>query len=366
MIEKYVDTCHELRIHWASMIETTIQLSPMKANSTQLAWNVLGGGDFQIVDSVVSFTFPFIGRIFQRAAPYGDWRMQLCCWKAFGRVVATGVTRTSAIDADGPTAVTRGERFNLEGGDEVRSMFHFRAAVMCMALVFLVCVPRAAWGDCGSLTGTSIINCIGGNVGIGATNPTSGRLVLKDGSFTIEQTGKSTAHFFNFSGPYYSALGIVPDPIVIGTNDQTARPILINYFQNLPGIAISTGGNVGIGTVAPPYKLSVEGAVGAREVIVTNGTWSDYVFRPDYRLRPLSEVNSFIQEHHHLPDIPSEAEVKEKGVNMGEMQSKLLAKIEELTLHMIRAEERNTKLEEQNHELWSRVARLEAAEKVGK
>jgi hypothetical protein len=76
------------------------------------------------------------------------------------------------------------------------------------------------------------------------------------------------------------------------------------------------------------------------------------VFLPGYRLRPLSEVNAYIQANHHLPDIPSEAEVKEKGVSMGEMQSKLLGKVEELTLHMIQQEK-------ENQELRQRIARLE-------
>jgi hypothetical protein len=56
---------------------------------------------------------------------------------------------------------------------------------------------------------------------------------------------------------------------------------------------------------------------------------TDYVFRPGYRLLPLSEVNAYIQANHHLPDIPTEAEVKEKGVSVGDMQAKLLAKVEE-------------------------------------
>jgi len=54
---------------------------------------------------------------------------------------------------------------------------------------------------------------------------------------------------------------------------------------------------------------------------VTNTGWSDYVFQAGYHLRPLSEVSAYIQVNHHLPDIPSEAEVKEKGVNVGDMQS---------------------------------------------
>jgi len=112
-------------------------------------------------------------------------------------------------------------------------------------------------------------------------------------------------------------------------------------------------GNVGIGTTAPQYKLAVTGTIGAKEVVVTNTGWSDYVFQPGYRLRPLSEVKAYIQANHHLPDIPSEAAVKAQGVSVGEMQSKLLAKIEELTLHMIQQEKENQDLRE-------RMAQLEA------
>ena len=115
---------------------------------------------------------------------------------------------------------------------------------------------------------------------------------------------------------------------------------------------LRNGGDAGIGTSAPQYKLAVNGMIGAKEVIVTNTGWPDYVFRPGYRLRPLTEVSAFIQQHHHLPDIPSATEVKAKGVSVGQMQSKLLAKIEELTLHMIRQDR-------ENRELRARLARLE-------
>jgi hypothetical protein len=115
-----------------------------------------------------------------------------------------------------------------------------------------------------------------------------------------------------------------------------------------------SGSNVGIGITNPQYLLSVNGAIGAQDIVVTNTGWSDYVFRPGYRLRPLSEVHKFIQTHHHLPDIPTDAEVKEKGVSVGEMQARLLAKIEELTLHMIQQEK-------ENQELRDRIARLEAS-----
>jgi hypothetical protein len=115
--------------------------------------------------------------------------------------------------------------------------------------------------------------------------------------------------------------------------------------QGLPRLFFRWNGNVGIGTASPQYLFSVNGTIGTKDVIVTNTGWSDYVFLPGYRLRPLSEVNAYIHANHHLPDIPTEAEVKEKGVSVGEMQAKLLAKVEELTLHMIQMEERNERLE---------------------
>jgi hypothetical protein len=93
-------------------------------------------------------------------------------------------------------------------------------------------------------------------------------------------------------------------------------------------------GNVGIGTTNPTQKLSVNGTVRAHEVIVDTG-WSDYVFDESYKLTALSETEAFVKAEKHLPGIPSAKEVAEHGISVGEMQAKLLAKIEELTLHVI-------------------------------
>jgi len=104
--------------------------------------------------------------------------------------------------------------------------------------------------------------------------------------------------------------------------------------------------------------LHVAGTIGAEEVIVS-ATGADYVFQPDYPLSPLNEVATYIEQNHHLPGIPSAKEVRVQGVNLGEMQTKLLAKIEELTLHMIHMDERNARLEQQNAELQKRIAEIE-------
>jgi len=124
-------------------------------------------------------------------------------------------------------------------------------------------------------------------------------------------------------------------------------------------MTITKAGVVGIGTATPctgstsNCLLAVKGSVRANEVIVDTG-WSDYVFDADHKIAPLSEVEDYIAQNHHLPDMPSAKEVAESGVSVGEMQSKLLAKIEELTLHMIELEKRSTKLEKENTELVQR------------
>lgn len=88
----------------------------------------------------------------------------------------------------------------------------------------------------------------------------------------------------------------------------------------------------------------VTGVLFANEIKVEPTSWADFVFSPDYNLRPLSEVKSHIQEFRHLPDIPSESEVKENGIELSKITQKLLQKIEELTLYVIEQDEKIEKL----------------------
>ena len=121
-------------------------------------------------------------------------------------------------------------------------------------------------------------------------------------------------------------------------------------FKNAGNVLFTNAGGVLINTSYIPsgYHLAVGGKIIAEEVLVELQTaWPDYVFNPDYKLLSISEVNSFIKENNHLPGVPSQTEILEEGIKLGEMNGILLKKIEELTLYIIQQEERIKKLEEQ-------------------
>jgi hypothetical protein len=120
------------------------------------------------------------------------------------------------------------------------------------------------------------------------------------------------------------------------------RPLLFYSKQSGYIMSLDGNGNVGIGKTNPQNKLDVNGTIRAKEVKV-EANWADFVFEEDYDLRSLSEVETFIQKNQHLPEIPSEEEVKTNGISVGEMNAKLLQKIEELTLYVIEQNRQNQK-----------------------
>ncbi|MNK17315.1 hypothetical protein D3C87_355020 [compost metagenome] len=107
-------------------------------------------------------------------------------------------------------------------------------------------------------------------------------------------------------------------------------------------------GDIGIGTINPQEKLSVNGKIRAHEIKVETSNWPDYVFKADYKLPSLMETEQFIKQHGHLPEVPKASEVEADGVSLGEMNKILLKKIEELTLQVI---ELNKKVDRQDERI---------------
>ncbi len=109
---------------------------------------------------------------------------------------------------------------------------------------------------------------------------------------------------------------------------------------------------VGIGTITPDAKLTVKGNIHAEEVKVDLSVpGPDYVFKEGYDLKSLVEIKKYIQEHGHLPNIPSAQEMKENGIRLGEMNMKLLEKIEELTLYVLEIKQEQDLLKTENKKL---------------
>jgi hypothetical protein len=229
-----------------------------------------------------------------------------------------------------------------------------RVAVLACGAV--VCLSGPASGQSQWATGSSgAIYYNSGSIGVGTATP-NGLLSLGPGA-GIKQL------VYDGSANYNAGFGIdlVPNThslnlfIGYGSGSDTSLNIVSGasvwpFTSYKPILTALNTGYVGIGTTTPAHLLQVVGTIGATEVIVS-ATGADYVFDPGYRLMPLGEVAAFIKANRHLPGIPPAAEVKEKGVSVGEMESKLLAKVEELTLQMIQMNEENKKLKERLEKL---------------
>ncbi|WP_232009333.1 hypothetical protein [Mucilaginibacter mallensis] len=133
----------------------------------------------------------------------------------------------------------------------------------------------------------------------------------------------------------------------IGTN----KPLALFHVQGGSGnssdsaFVVNRKGNVGIGTTNPDerFKLSVNGEIRAVALTIESG-WADYVFDRNYRLRPLGELSRYIEKNRHLPDMPSEQEIRQTGLNVAKTQELMMVKIEELSLYMIQLKKQNEQL----------------------
>jgi len=215
------------------------------------------------------------------------------------------------------------------------------------------------------------------NVGIGNTNPTIPLQVGPGGVGSIPD-GAGTAATPQVTNSQTSGASIISAAVLDGTNNRriglfvdqpnglvglsasysTGAPAFVYRVPGAELFRITATGKVGIGTQNPDQALTVKGQVHSTTVVVTSTVPADYVFNNDYNLRPLADVKAFVDKNHHLPEVPSAADFKKDGQNLGEMNMTLLKKVEELTLYMIEQNKKTAELTAQVKAQQDEIERL--------
>jgi hypothetical protein len=217
------------------------------------------------------------------------------------------------------------------------------------------------------------LNMVNGNVGIGTTTPgdlldvngnavfgnSNERLSMGSGSLGFNRrvaTGNiyNTANYaYQFQHTGNSASG----------SDYLALQVYSPSGSNITPNALTINGaaQVGINTsyISPGYQFAVNGSVQATSItVLSRGSWPDYVFKPAYTLPTLSEVKTYIDNNHHLPEIPSAEQIQKDGLNIGEINKLLVKKVEELTLYLIEKDRHEKKEDNTINELQQEVRQL--------
>jgi hypothetical protein len=193
-----------------------------------------------------------------------------------------------------------------------------------------------------------------GRVIIGATSPPLDQLevhtILERGGITLvnrQQNNANTHTEIRFKKEEQQRWALGCDHLANGGQDFFLWDAIAGEHR----LIVNAEGKVGIGAAPPTnntlYKLYVEGGIATRDIKVKTGAWPDFVFDSGYDLMPLSELRAFVQRNGHLPGIPTASEVEaDGGVEVGDLQRRMLETIEQQALYILQLEERLQQLEQ--------------------
>lgn len=207
-----------------------------------------------------------------------------------------------------------------------------------------------------TFAGNQIIN---GILGIGTSTPNALTLLDVNGRVAV----RSLLYVNDIMGGNGGDIRIGPN-----TGAASSTIFMIGGVDASEVMRVHYNKNVGIGTMAPDEKLTVKGKIHTQEVRVdmSGSLVPDYVFEKDYKLKTLEEVENYIKEHKHLPEIPSSKEIEINGLMLAEMNMSLLKKMEEMTIYIIEQNKKINELEKQNKKYFDLDKRLEKIELLDK
>src|SRR5258708_37223750 len=179
---------------------------------------------------------------------------------------------------------------------------------------------------------------------------TQGKIIVSDANGKLFFRDVATISGSGSNGWSLSGnTAVNPATTFLGTTDNS--PITFRTGNAEQMRIDGTTGNVGIGTTQPQSKLAVKGTVTAQKIVVTQSGWADYVFEPAYKLMPLKDLEKFVGEHGHLPEVPTTEEIASYGKDLGEDQALLCKELDEMTLYLIQQNKELEELKQENRQL---------------
>jgi hypothetical protein len=227
------------------------------------------------------------------------------------------------------------------------------------ATAYLVATGNLAIGGGQNLSNQLFLSS-SGKIGVGIATPSSQLDVFHNGTGSVLRVGGNAVGTANDAGvdfyannannvPTYARIALGLNTGTVGSETGYLNFSTINTGTLTEKMRLTAEGNVLIGQttqINSAYKLDVNGKARANEIVV-NTTGADFVFDKKYTLPKLSDVKAYIDKNQHLPEIPSAKEMQTNGMNVGEINTKLLQKVEELTLYLIDKDKQLTEQQKQ-------------------